>query len=258
MRGKVVPRWRIFVPVGLIHVPIGGVFVKQLGGVSRWAALFGGRGGLEEGDLQAVGVLEAGVEVAPGGADGFVDEGGAVGEQALKGGGEVGDLQGEADGAADALADFKLVYDLGLAFIEEFEGGAAEFEQHGLAAVVLPDGGGFEAEAGAVEVYEALVVGGGEGEAQFKDGGGGHGGGLSGRGIIYFTHVRDKDRDNAPPTPTPLSAGCPRGVLWLSCGVLAGRGYDKTYDIVTPLLFILSYGVTCCILWAAEGNGGGG
>jgi hypothetical protein len=125
---------------------------------------------LEEGELQAIGVLKAHVAVAPGRNDGRVDHNGSFGKETSNSGIQIGDLKGEADLAADTPLGFNLIDGFGLGFIEEFEGGLAHFDDHRPTLTVGPELGGFEAETVAVEAHETFIVLGGDGDAHFEDG----------------------------------------------------------------------------------------
>jgi hypothetical protein len=48
----------------------------------------------------------------------------------------------------------------------------AHVEHEGFAAIIIPDGRRLDAKALAVKLYEALVVGGGEGDAELQNRGG--------------------------------------------------------------------------------------
>lgn len=147
--------------------------------------------GLEEGDLQSVRVLNARIPIAPRRDNRGMDERGAMRGQSLDGGIQVRHLQREADLPAGAFPRFELVNHLRLALVEEFERGLAHFEHERASAVVVPDSGGFETQPIAVEFDEPLVVTGGDGDAQLKD------------GAVWMCHVlfHHGRRATAPPPP---------------------------------------------------------
>lgn len=99
------------------------------------------------------------------------DEDRAVVERSLHRGREVWHLQREADLPADTFPRFQLVNHLRLSLVEQFERGLTHFEHECAPAVVVPDGGGFETKSVAIKFDEALIVAGGDGDAQLRMGG---------------------------------------------------------------------------------------
>lgn len=70
---------------------------------------------------------------------------------------------------AHASADLDPVYGLRLRFIEDLEGGLAELRQHRPPAIVGPDLGRFDSEAGTVKREQLLVISGSEGHPQLQN-----------------------------------------------------------------------------------------
>src|SRR5688572_21391831 len=103
--------------------------------------------------------------ITPRRQDGFMDQRGAMSEQTLHRGLQVWHLQRKADRPADTFSRFELVDDLGLSFVEQLEGGPAHIEDKRFAAIVVPNGSGFDSESITVEFHQAFIITGCERDA---------------------------------------------------------------------------------------------
>ena len=93
---------------------------------------------LIEGDLHPLRIFKAHAMVAPGGDDEWMNQGRPMGDQALRRGLHVRDLQSEADAPAGALPDLDVINRRSLLLVEDLQGSSAQVEHQGAALLGGP------------------------------------------------------------------------------------------------------------------------